>query len=60
MKSDAYMDGWHAQRLGAKRNFNPYNMEKQYCSWGQWDNGWGARYDAVKHGLSLELDEEQL
>jgi hypothetical protein len=58
-RSDAWLDGWHAHRNGVTNNDddNPYNERRQHYSYTQWIAGWCARFSALKHGHSLELDD---
>jgi hypothetical protein len=56
-KTTEYMDGWAAHKNDCVSGENPYDERKQSYSFGRWLSGWCGRFDAVKHGKSLELDE---
>ncbi len=56
-KSEAYLNGWHAHRLGNRIGVNPYHITTQYLSNARWISGWCARFSACKHDQSLGLDE---
>lgn len=53
----AYLDGWHAHRLGRDARRNPYHEDDASFSFSAWEQGWSARFAAVKFGLDLSLDE---
>lgn len=55
---DAYVDGWHAHRLDLSVDDNPYHVRLQFTSHNRWVSGWCKRFEAVKHGQPLELDDE--
>lgn len=57
---EGYLNGWHAHRVGLTVHENPYNENTMHISYMNWVTGWCARFSAIKHGLSLELDEKQL
>ncbi len=57
-KPSEYMDGWHANKNGHVSGDNPYNEDLQPFSYRRWLSGYCGRFDAVKHGHSLELDNE--
>jgi hypothetical protein len=58
MKTEAFLNGWHAHRVSvASSDDNPYDDTRQSYSFNQWVEGWCARHDAVKHDLPLEHDE---
>lgn len=54
----AYLDGWHAHRLGTKVNYNPYDVATQPVSHRQWLCGWSQRFSAVKHGRETRVTDE--
>jgi hypothetical protein len=57
--SDAYCDGWAAQRVKAESSENPYSERTQYASHMRWLSGWSARLGVIKHGENLaERDKE--
>jgi len=58
MKSEAYLNGWHAHKDGIENtaNDNPYLEATQQYSNNQWLSGWCGRFEAIKHDKSLELD----
>jgi hypothetical protein len=57
--SDAYCDGWAAQRVKAESSENPYSERTQYTSHMRWLSGWSARFGVIKHGENLaERDKE--
>lgn len=57
--STAYLDGWLAHKSGnVAVEENPYHEDKQSRSHSEWMSGWGARFNACKHGGDLSLDEE--
>ncbi len=57
-KSEAYLNGWHAHKNGEVSGLNPYLEGIQEYSNNQWISGWCARFEAIKHEKSLELDLE--
>lgn len=57
MDKEAFLNGWHANRLGIDVEKNPYDETTQSVSHSQWCSGWCARFSALKHGLSLEFDD---
>lgn len=56
-QSESYLNGWHAHRAGVDVDENPHNERTEPLSNMRWCSGWCARFSAVKHGQSLELDE---
>lgn len=56
--SEAYLNGWHAHGNGIETEANPYNENYQQYSHNQWLSGWCSRFDAIKHGKDLSLDDE--
>lgn len=52
-----YMDGWFAQRDDLSVDKNPYDKRLQSKSFSLWESGWCARFNAIKHGLDLALDD---
>lgn len=44
--SEAYRNGWLACYEGIEIDANPYNVETQSYSHGEWNFGWGAMADA--------------
>lgn len=60
-RSDAWLDGWFAHKNGDNpfdTIDNPYCARGQERSFQQWNEGWVARYSAIKHDLPLEVDED--
>lgn len=57
MTSSAYVDGWLAHKNMIEQSKNPYDEKTQTRSNSEWLNGWCARFDAIKHNKSLDLDE---
>jgi hypothetical protein len=55
--SEAYLNGWHTQRLGRYRSECPYNHQRQLVSYNAWVTGWNARRAAVD--ASYDNDEAQ-
>lgn len=57
-RTDAWLDGWHAHRLGISvDDGNPFGEKATYRSHLQWISGWCSRFAAVKHGDPLIYDE---
>ena len=67
-KSEAYIDGWLAQRHDSKfaalyadgkrpKSDNPYNEFTQERSRIAWHTGYYDRQSAIKHGGDLSLDD---
>lgn len=52
-----YMDGWCAHKEGCISGSNPYDDLTQAFSCRRWLSGWCARFEAIKHGSPLDLDE---
>jgi len=57
VKSTEYMDGWAAHQNRRVSGENPYNEWTQARSYTRWLSGWCGRFEAVKHGKPLDLDE---
>ena len=57
--SPAFRDGWHAHRLGAGVDSNPYNEITQSFSHSEWSGGWCLRFGAVKHSQDLSFDDDE-
>lgn len=55
---EAFLNGWQAHRIGVGSDCNPYHEKTQGWSHNQWIMGWCARFDAIKHGGSRALDQE--
>lgn len=57
-KSTAFLDGWAAHYSDKDQDQNPYDIDLQSKSHNEWVSGWCARFNAIKHGLDLSLDQE--
>ena len=55
-KSVPFLDGWFAHRNYPRNSSNPFNPKMEHYSHREWENGWAARFNAVKHELELEYD----
>ncbi len=54
----AYRDGWFAHKARVNGASNPYKEAEQPQSHSLWTSGWTARFSAIKHGRSMEMDED--
>lgn len=58
--SAAHKDGWQAHSFGKQTNDNPYDKFIQAYSHAEWESGWCARFDALKHGTALIEELENI
>lgn len=56
-RTTQYLDGWHAQRMGLLGGSNPYHPQTQSQSHLEWETGFHARRNTLKHGGEGDVQE---
>lgn len=60
-KTEAFRNGWLAHEAAdVPVDANPYDKKTQEFSNIQWESGWCARFNALKHGNLQENDDHYM
>ena len=56
-KNNSFIDGWMAHENGVTLEENPYDERLSSRSNEEWSSGWVARFSAIKHDLSMDVED---